>query len=83
MIAELMAVGLVGIEAYYKDNTEEETGIFLSMADRYGLIATGGTDYHGIDDNSEIMLGGTEVPLEAAERLVALAEERALNRAGS
>lgn len=78
MVVKLKAAGLVGIEAYYKDNTAEETEAMLGLAEKYGLIATGGTDYHGIGDSSEVMLGGVEVPLEAAERLIALAGEQAL-----
>ena len=71
MVKSLKKVGLTGIEAYYKDNTPAVTQNTLKLAKRYGLIATGGTDYHGISD-SEIMMGGTEVPLEAAEKLIAL-----------
>jgi predicted metal-dependent phosphoesterase TrpH len=78
MIKKLKTVGLVGIEAYYKDNTATQTGATLGLAKKYGLIATGGTDYHGIGDSSEVMLGGVDVPLEAAERLIALAGEPAL-----
>jgi len=78
MIKKLKAVGLVGVEVYYKDNTAAETGAMLALAERYGLIATGGTDYHGIGDSSEVMLGGVEVPLKAAERLIAMAGEQAL-----
>ncbi len=81
MVIRLKAAGLVGIEAYYKDNTAEETRATLELADRYGLIATGGTDYHGIGDSSEVRLGGVEVPLEAAERLIALADKRTLKLA--
>ncbi len=75
MVKKLKAAGLVGIEAYYKDNTAEETEATLGLAEKYGLIATGGTDYHGISDSSEVMLGGVEVPLEAAERLIAAGEQ--------
>ena len=72
MAKSLKAAGLMGIEAYYKDNTPKATQNTLKLAKRYGLIATGGTDYHGISDN-EVMLGGTKVPLAAAEKLMALA----------
>jgi predicted metal-dependent phosphoesterase TrpH len=73
MVVRLKAAGLVGIEAYYKDNTEENTRRLIALADEYGLIVTGGSDYHGIDDSREVGLGGVEVPVEAAERLIALA----------
>ena len=80
-IIELKAAGMVGIEAYYNNYTADEIGKLVSLADRYGLIATGGSDYHGLDDSSETMLGGVDVPVEAAERLIALADRRMLEMA--
>jgi predicted metal-dependent phosphoesterase TrpH len=75
MIVRLKPAGLVGLEAYYKDNTPEQTRTTLDLAEKYGLIATGGSDYHGIGD-SEVGLGGVEVPMEAAEKLAALAAKK-------
>jgi len=80
-IIELKAAGMVGIEAYYNSYTADETKRLVSLADRYSLIATGGSDYHGLDDSSETMLGGVDVPLEAVERLIALADKRMLEMA--
>lgn len=76
IVIKLKAAGLVGIEAYYKDNTAAETEATLGLAARYGLIATGGSDFHGIADSNDAMLGSVEVPMEAAERLIALADRR-------
>ena len=76
MVRQLKPAGLVGIEAYYKDNTAAETKATLNLAKKYGLIATGGTDYHGIGDSKEVMLGGVEVPMAAAQRLIAAAGKR-------
>ncbi len=76
MVASLKAAGLAGIEAYYKDNTDEQTAALVEMADKYGLIVTGGSDYHGIDESHEVALGGVEVPLEVVERLIALAGKK-------
>jgi predicted metal-dependent phosphoesterase TrpH len=75
MVISLKPVGLVGIEAYYKDNTPAQTQATLQLAEKYGLIATGGSDYHGIGDSQEVMLGGVDVPLKAAEQLFAMAEK--------
>jgi len=77
MVIELKAAGLVGIEAYFHDLTADEVKSLISLADRYNLIATGGTDYHGLDD-SEAMPGSVDVPLASAERLIALAKQRGL-----
>lgn len=76
MVIKLKSAGLVGIEAYYKDNTDAETEATLGLATKYGLIATGGSDFHGIADSNDAMLGSVEVPMEAAERLIALSDKR-------
>jgi predicted metal-dependent phosphoesterase TrpH len=75
MIISLKKAGLVGVETYYKDNTPQQTAFTLRLAEKYGLIPTGGTDYHGIENTKEVMMGGVEVPLEAAERLIAMAKK--------
>lgn len=77
VILELKAAGLVGIEAYYKEYTAEEVAGLVGLADRNHLITTGGSDYHGLEADTETMIGGAEVPIEAAGRLIALAEARA------
>jgi len=81
LIIELKESGLVGLEAYYKDYTREEINRLVNLADKYGLITTGGSDYHGLDDSDEVMIGGVDVPLERAEQLIALAEQRMLKPA--
>ncbi|MFC2002645.1 PHP domain-containing protein [Chloroflexota bacterium] len=79
MIIELKKTGLVGIEAYYDRYTTEQTEGLVNLAERHKLITTGGSDYHGLDDANETMIGGADVPLESAERLIALAKQRKLN----
>jgi predicted metal-dependent phosphoesterase TrpH len=76
LVIELKAAGLVGIEAYYKDYSADDIGKLLMLAERYNLVATGGSDYHGLDTEIEIMIGGVQVPLSAAEHLIALAQLR-------
>ncbi len=83
MVIELKMSGLVGIEAYYAGFTIEEINRLVSLAERHGLIATGGSDYHGLDNSAETMIGGADVPIESAEQLIALAEQRALKLARS
>jgi 3',5'-nucleoside bisphosphate phosphatase len=78
MVKELKAVGLVGVEVYYAGYLPVEVTSLLNLAQKYDLIPTGGTDYHGIDVASDIILGGTEVPKSCVERLTALAEQRSL-----
>lgn len=72
MVAELKSNGLAGIEAYYDSYTPEQTGKLLGFAEKYQLITTGGSDFHGLDAMNETPLGGVDVPLPCAERLIAL-----------
>jgi len=47
VIKGLKDIGLQGIEVYYSMNKKEETKRYSRIAKKYGLIATGGTDFHG------------------------------------
>ena len=78
LIVELKAAGLVGIEVYYNDYSEDERNILARLADKHNLITTGGSDYHGLDDSTETMLGDANVPPESAEQLIALAKQQEL-----
>jgi predicted metal-dependent phosphoesterase TrpH len=77
-IVELKSVGLVGMEVYYGSYSFEDINPLLGLAYKHGLIATGGTDYHGLDESIEINIGGADVPPRAAEQLIALAKKRGL-----
>lgn len=55
-IAEYKDCGLDGIEAYYTTHTEEQTGYFLSLAKKYGLLVTGGSDMH-VEDGLHASIG--------------------------
>ena len=80
LIVELKAAGLIGIEAYSHGYTTDEISRLVSLADKYGLITTGGSDYHGQATN-ETMIGSVDVPIESVERLMALAKRQALKPA--
>ena len=45
------------------------------------LITTGGSDYHGLDESAETIIGGIDVPIESVEQLMALAEQRRIKLA--
>ena len=47
VLGELAEAGLAGMECYYgRYSPEERTGL-AAMAERHGLVATGGSDFHG------------------------------------
>lgn len=66
----LVAAGLVGIETYYGSHPPSTTAVSLSLARRYGLVPTGGSDFHGRGDHGA-PLGGTFVPPETIPALEA------------
>lgn len=76
MVIALKAAGITGIEAYYKDYSAGDVSWLLALARRHNLLVTGGSDYHGLASEGEVMIGGVAVPLAAAERLIASAESR-------
>ena len=78
IITELKLAGLIGIEAYCHDYTVEENKSLVRLADKYGLIVTGGSDYHGIATLDGAGMGEVNVPAEAAEQLIARAKQQTL-----
>jgi|SRR3990172_1571815 len=73
MLAELKPAGLVGMEVYYADYGPETVEQLLGIAERWGLIPCGGSDFHGIEGGAGAEIGSILVPLESAKRLMALA----------
>nr|WP_083436982.1 PHP domain-containing protein [Thermincola ferriacetica] len=55
-LKNLKGYGLQGIEAYYSAYSPEETELYLKLAGDYGLLVTGGTDFHG-SNKPEIEIG--------------------------
>jgi len=48
LIPELVGYGLQGVEAYYPASSKGQTKEFCSIAKRYDLMITSGSDYHGV-----------------------------------
>lgn len=69
LLPDLVAAGLGGLEAYYTGHTPEITERYRSLAKRYGLVATGGSDFHGAGAVSSAILGSVQVPYAAVEQL--------------
>lgn len=58
MIVDLKNAGIEGIEVYHSEHNEYKTGILLEIAKRYGLLISGGSDFHGkIKPDLEIGFG--------------------------
>jgi predicted metal-dependent phosphoesterase TrpH len=46
-VSRLAQMGMRGIEVFHSDHTPENVAFYQSLADRFGLIPTGGSDFHG------------------------------------
>jgi predicted metal-dependent phosphoesterase TrpH len=69
---ELKIMGLKGIEAYYVDNTPQDTENMVKLAHKHGLLITGGSDFHGTfksDIEIGVGYGNLDIPYELLERL--------------
>ncbi|VGO20159.1 PHP domain-containing protein [Pontiella sulfatireligans] len=79
VVAGLAAHGLGGIEAHYAEQHPENIAKYVAMAKEYGLICTGGTDYHGKntpDLRLGIGFGRLHIPDVALDQLKAAAGKR-------
>ena len=79
LIEHCMQFGLKGMECRYSGYTPEQTSYLEALAEEYGLIKTGGSDFHGenkpriklgrgIDDNLEVPYSWLEELKKAAGR---------------
>ncbi|HEX9023009.1 MAG TPA: PHP domain-containing protein [Geobacteraceae bacterium] len=68
MIGELAGMGLDGVEVFANMCYKVEINFFNDLAERLGLVATGGSDYHGLEDDVE-MGGKFPIPYGLVEAL--------------
>ena len=59
-LRRLMDFGLQGLEAFYSGFTDKMRSQALSLADRYDLYVTAGSDYHGMNKLVEIGTTGLD-----------------------
>jgi hypothetical protein len=72
LLLRLIGDGLKGIEVYYPEHSSLEVAQYKVLAERYGLLMTGGTDYHGIEKNEldiGVGRGGMKLPYHIVEAL--------------
>lgn len=64
----LTALGLDGLEVFHYSHNRENIAFLKSLVERYGLVATGGSDFHGRSGQNG-RVGSPEVPLTYLEGL--------------
>ena len=73
LIKLLLADGLQGLEVYHPEHTEVMKKHYFQICQRFSLIETGGSDYHGADSKWHGQLGQITVPYTVVQRLRDLA----------
>ncbi|MDH4140558.1 MAG: PHP domain-containing protein [Coriobacteriia bacterium] len=73
-IPDLVAAGLVGLEAYHAEHDISQRRRYESLAGQMGLIVTGGSDYHG-KASPGAPVGSVEMPDSVLQNLLEAARE--------
>ncbi|MBK6843411.1 MAG: PHP domain-containing protein [Gemmatimonadetes bacterium] len=74
-VAQFVGWGLDGIEVFYPQHDAEQTAHFSALAERHGLLVTGGSDDHG-DVNEGRLMGRIKLHYSYVERLKASIAQR-------
>ncbi len=72
MVSEMMQYGLQGIEVYYTDHSRSQTALYERIADKFSLLITGGSDFHGYTLNGVALgtgRGTLKVPYELLKKM--------------
>jgi 3',5'-nucleoside bisphosphate phosphatase len=70
-LPDLIAAGLLGIEVYYGEYDDARRQQLAKIAGRHGLLATGGSDYHGEGFKEGRDLGSVDIPADVLDRFLA------------
>lgn len=77
LAAQLAAQGAIdGVEIDHPRNTPQDKAALHELARQYGLIVTGGTDFHGMHMSKPTPLGAMTTRDEMLARIEALAQSR-------
>lgn len=66
----LISAGLVGLECYYGEYSPEQREQLAGVAERFQLLPTGGSDYHGPNFREGRDLGSVEIPQAVCQRIL-------------
>lgn len=75
LLEELARDGSIdGVEVWHSSADEDYRKKLLNTAQTYGLITTGGSDFHGFYNHYAIQIGSNTTPEESLERILAVKE---------
>jgi predicted metal-dependent phosphoesterase TrpH len=76
LVPRLKEAGMAGLEVYYANYSPRKIARLQALAKRYNLIASGGSDYHGLDNTIGADIGSVHLPPKSVEQFISLAERR-------
>lgn len=71
LIAAMVEAGMQAIEVFHPDHDAIDTSRYRQMAAELGLLATGGSDYHGAGSTRDAAFGRLHLPNPEYNRLAA------------
>lgn len=74
IIKRLLPHGLRGIEVYHSEHSTKHISLFQDLAEKYGLLITGGSDCHGLNKGA-ILIGKVTVDDDILDRLKKIRDE--------
>ena len=57
LLKDMISKGLEGIEVYHSSHSKDEMDYYMEIANKYDLLVSGGSDYHGKSVKPDIELG--------------------------
>jgi len=69
LLKKLLQLSLDGIEVYYPTHTKKDTQYFISIAKKYNLLVTGGSDWHSEEKNPNMSLAKTGVSFSQFQKI--------------
>lgn len=77
LLEELAQKGkLDGVEAYHYTANDEQRAKILDIAEKYNLIVTGGSDFHGLYNAYPTYIGSNTTSKENIDRIIKLANKK-------
>lgn len=80
IIRTLLGFGLAGMERYYPSYTAEDSAFAAAMIEKYNMIPTGGTDYHGANRKAVELGTGTNNNMNVPYSFWTALQERLNNK---
>jgi 3',5'-nucleoside bisphosphate phosphatase len=71
LIPAMVDSGLAAVEAFHSEHDALTTEHYLALADRLGILVSGGSDYHGETERRRSAFGTIGLPVDRFERLLA------------